>query len=175
MINEQIPNTGIGQKYEPISNIYSHNIAAQLPCWYAAALKYVWRAPRKGKKKSLRKAAGALREILKNIQVYGEPPTITPFQAGDYWGMVKAFRADLIGWGSNSVHAKLIVSVLDVILLHDADYLTMSGCETRWFFKNGVQYTQTVLDAINLIESTSEKDLMSSKTAWEVGSDFPPF
>ena len=29
--------------------------------------------------------------------------------------------------------------------------------------------------AINLIESTSEKDLMGSKTAWEVGSDFPPF
>lgn len=175
MINEQIPNTGIGQKYEPISNVYSHDIAAQLPCWYAAALKYVWRAPRKGKKKSLRKAAGALREILKNIEVYGEPPTITPFQAGDYWGVLKAFRADLVECGGDSVHAQLIVSVLDVILLHDADYSTMSGCKTRRSFKEGVQYTKTVLDAINLIESTSEKDLMGSKTAWEVGSDFPPF
>lgn len=175
MINEQIPNTGIGQKYEPISNVYSHNIAAQLPCWYAAALKYVWRAPRKGKKKSLRKATGALREILKNIEVYGEPPTITPFQAGDYWGVLKAFRTDLAECSGNSVHAQLIVSVLDVILLHDTNYSTMSGCKTRWSFKDGVQYTQTVMDAINLIESTTEKDLMGSKTAWEVGSDFPPF
>ena len=175
MINEQIPNTGIGQKYEPISNVYSHNIAAQLPCWYAAALKYVWRSPRKGKKKSLRKAAGALREILKNIEVYGEPPTITPFQAGDYWGVLKAFRADLAECGEESVHARLIVSVLDVILLHEAERFTMPSCKTRWSFKEGVQYAEKVLDAINLIESTSEKDLMSSKTAWEVGSDFLPF
>lgn len=175
MTNEQIPNTGIGQKYEPISNVYSHDIAAQLPCWYAAALKYVWRAPRKGKKKSLRKAAGALREILKNIEAYGEPPTITPFQAGDYWGALMALWGDLVDWGDKSVHAKLIVSVLDVILLHDTDYNTMSGCKTQWSFKDGVQYTKTVLDAINLIESTSEKDLMGSKTAWEVGSAFPPF
>ena len=67
------------------------------------------------------------------------------------------------------------MSVLDVILLHDVDYLTMSGGKTRWSFKDGVQYTQTVLDAINLIESTSEEELLGSKTAWEVGSDFPPF
>ena len=175
MINEQFPNTGIGQKYEPISNVYSHDIAAQLPCWYAAALKYVWRAPRKGKKKSLRKAAGALRDILKNIQVYGEPPTITPFQAGDYWGVLKAFRADLAECGGNSVHAQLIVSVLNVILLHEENRSTMSGYKTQWSFRDGSRYTETVLDAINLIESTSEEDLMGSKTAWEVGADFLPF
>lgn len=175
MTSEQIPNTGIGEKYEPISNVYSHDIAAQLPCWYAAALKYVWRSPRKGKKKSLRKAAGALREILKNIEVYGEPPAITPFQSSDYWGALMALWADLAEWGSNSVHAQLIVSVLDVILLHDADHLTMSGKKTQWSFKDGVQYTKTVLGAINLIESTNEEDLMGSKTAWEVGSDFLPF
>lgn len=86
-----------------------------------------------------------------------------------------ALWGDLVDWGDKSVHAKLVVSVLDVILLHNADHLTMSGSKTRWSFKDGVQYTQTVLDAINLIESTSEKDLMGSKTAWEVGSDFPPF
>ena len=112
---------------------------------------------------------------MKNIEVYGEPPTITPFQAGEYWGVLKAFRTDLAECGGNSVHAQLIVSVLDVILLHDADHLTMSGGKTQWSFKEGVQYTKTVLDAINLIESTSEKDLMGSKTAWEVGSDCPPF
>lgn len=174
MINEQIPNTGIGQKYEPISNVYSHNIAAQLPCWYAAALKYVWRAPRKGKKKSLRKAAGALREILKNIQVDGAP-SIAPKRSGDYWNGLKVFRTDLAEQSGESVHAQLIVSVLDVILMHDPEHLTMSGCKTRWFFEDGVQYGKTVLDAISLIESTSKKDLMGSKTAWDVSSDFIPF
>lgn len=89
--------------------------------------------------------------------------------------VLKAFHADLVEWGGNSVHAQLIVSVLDVILLHDTDYITMSGRKTQWSFKEGVQYTKTVLDAIDLIESTSEEDLMGSKTAWEVGSDFPPF
>lgn len=170
MTLEQIPNTDIGEKYEPISNIYSHNIAAQLPYWYASALKYVWRAPRKGKKKSLCKAAGALREILKNIQVQGAP-SIAPFHASDYWDRLNAFRADLAKYGGESVHARLIVSVLDVILLHEAENST----KTQWYFGEGVQYAEKVLDAINLIESTSNEDLIGSKTAWEVGSHFPPF
>lgn len=169
-----LPNTNKGNKYEPINGIYSHKIAEPLLFWYGCALKYVWRAPRKGKKKSLRKAAGALRAILVNIQVNGAP-SIVPVRATDYWGELQAFRADLVECGKESVHAQLIVSVLDVIMLHEADHLTMSSEETRWTFEEGVQYAQTVLDAINLIESTSKKDLLGSKTAWELNPNFPPY
>ena len=168
-----LPNTNKGDKYEPINGIYSHEIAEPLLFWYGCALKYVWRAPRKGKKKSLRKAAGALRAILADIQVNGAP-SIVPVQATDYWGKLRAFRADLVERGKESVHAQLIVSVLDIILLHEADHLTMSGRETQCSFEEGAQYAQTILDAINLIESTSKKGLLTTKTAWDVSSNFPP-
>lgn len=174
MTSELIPNTSTGDKYEPILNVYSHTIAEPLLYWYGLALKYVWRSPRKGTKKSLRKAAGALRAILENVQSNGAP-SITPTRATDYWCELKAFRDSLVEQGKESVHAQLIVSVLDVILLHDTDHLTMSGRKTQRSFEDGVQYAQTVLKAISLIESTSKEDLLGSKTAWEVGSDFPPF
>ena len=97
-----------------------------------------------------------------------------PVQATDYWGELRAFRADLVERGKESVHAQLIVSVLDIILLHEADHLTISGRETQCSFEEGAQYAQTILDAINLIESTSKKGLLTTKTAWDVSSNFPP-
>lgn len=168
-----LPNTNKGNKYEPINGIYSHKIAEPLLFWYGCALKYVWRAPRKGKKKSLRKAAGALRAILVAIQVNGAP-SIVPVRATDYWGELRAFHADLLECCKESVHAQLIVSVLDIILLHESDHLTMSGRETQCSFEEGAQYAQTVLDAIKLLESTSKKDLLTTKTAWDVSLNFPP-
>lgn len=168
-----LPNTNKGDKYEPINGVYSHKIAESLLFWYGCALKYVWRAPRKGKKKSLRKAAGALRALLGHIQVNGVPG-ITPARATDYWEELRAFRADLVECDKESVHTQLIVSVLDIILLHEADHLTTLGMETQWSFEEEAQYEQTILDAINLIESTSKKDLLTTKTAWDMNSNFPP-
>ena len=66
------------------------------------------------------------------------------------------------------------MSVLNIILLHEAAHLTMSGRETQWSFEEGAQYAQTILDAIKLIEATSKKDLLTTKTAWDVSSNFPP-
>lgn len=89
-------------------------------------------------------------------------------------GELRAFRADLVECDKESVHTQLIVSVLDIILLHEADHLTTLGMETQWSFEEEAQYEQTILDAINLIESTSKKDLLTTKTAWDMNSNFPP-
>ena len=109
-----LPNTNKGNKYEPINGIYSHEIAENLPFWLGTALKYVWRAPRKGKKKDLRKAATALTQLLDNASVY-DIQEVTPYTP-DYWDRISILKCELDEYVNESVHAKLLVSILNVIL-----------------------------------------------------------
>ena len=161
-----LPNTNKGNKYEPINGIYSHEIAEYLPFWLGTALKYVWRAPRKGKKKDLRKAATALTQLLDNASVY-DVQEVTPYTP-DYWDRISILKCELDEYVNESVHAKLLVSILNVIL----EYKKEEGAgwgekKHNASFKTGAEYAKTVSESIRLLESTSKKQLMGTRTAWE--------
>ena len=146
-IMTNLPNTNKGDKYEPINGIYSHEIAKHLPFWLGSALKYVWRAPRKGKKKDLRKAATALTRLLDNASVYGIQE-IAPYSP------------------------ELVVSILNIILEEGAGWGEKKHASS---VRTGLQYAKTVSESIHLLESTSKKKLMGTATAWETIPHCPPF
>lgn len=161
-----LPNTNKGNKYEPINGIYSHEIAEYLPFWLGSALKYVWRAPRKGKKKDLRKATTALTRLLDNASVY-DIQEVTPY-APEYWGKIRHLIQCLEEYTNDSVHAKLIVSILNIILEYEKEEGAGWGEKKHnASFKTGVEYAKTVSESIRLLESTSKKQLMGTMKAWE--------
>ena len=169
-----LPNTNKGNKYEPINGIYSHEIAENLPFWLGTALKYVWRAPRKGKKKDLRKAATALTRLLDNASVY-DIQDVTPYKP-EYWGEIRYLIQELEEQADDSVHAKLLVSILNIILEYEKEEGAGWGDKKHNpSFKLGVRYAKTVSDSIHLLESTSKKQLMGTTTAWETNPHCPPF
>lgn len=169
-----LPNTNKGDKYEPINGIYSHEIAEYLPFWLGSALKYVWRAPRKGKKKDLRKAATALTRLLDNASVY-DIQEVTPY-APEYWSKIRHLIQCLEECTSDSVHAKLIVSILNIILEYEKEEGADWGDKKHNpSFNVGVRHAKTVSESIHLLESTSKKQLLGTMTAWETKSHCPPF
>lgn len=169
-IMTNLPNTNKGDKYEPINGIYSHEIAEHLPFWLGSALKYVWRAPRKGKEKDLRKAATALTRLLDNASVYGIQE-IAPYSP-EYWGEIRHLRQFLKEYADDSVHAKLVVSILNIILEEGAGWGEKKHASS---VRTGLQYAKTVSESIHLLESTSKKKLMGTATAWETMPHCPPF
>lgn len=123
--------------YAPIHGVDLEKIVGAVPFWLGSMMKYLWRAPRKGKYADLNKAIDCARRALDIETPEGHSPTEAPQEVIDFYVIL----SKTLKWPSvkeNWVHVKALEFACQVL--------------THWFQLN---YHEDFIPVDNIHRSAS--------------------